>query len=150
MKLLQTKCLIIVLLCLTSFVSMAQQTETRPFIYANRAQSINLASSTLENALNLVQGTTATVQLATDFPFTGSVISNFKRNEQLHTVIIRSSEHAGSYLHITQIINRDNSISYTGRILNTEAADGFMLKNNNGNYSLQKFESMNIFNPCNF
>jgi hypothetical protein len=62
--------------------------------------------------------------------------------------MIRSSENNLSVFQISKITNKDNSISYAGLIINQDAADGYVIKNNNGIYSLQKFESGKILEPC--
>ena len=150
MKSLYTKSLFVVLLCLTTVASIAQQSETRPRLFADKAQTINLDNTTLTNAITHLKGNSVTVNLSSNFQFTGNVIFNEKRNDQLQTMAIRSSDNSKSVLQISKLTNKDNSISYTGRIINPDAADGFLIKNNNGNYTLQKFEALDVLSPCNF
>lgn len=150
MKLLYAKSIFVMLLCLSTVASFAQQSETRPKLFANKAQIISLDKTTLENAITLSQGSLVTINLATSFQFTGNVIFNERRNNQLQTMAIRSAENSKSVLQISKITNKDNTISYTGRIINPEAADGFLIKNNNGVYTLQKFEALDVLSPCNF
>jgi hypothetical protein len=63
-------------------------------------------------------------------------------------LMIRSSENSHSIFQLSKITNNDKSISYTGRIINSDAADGYVIKNNDGIYSLQKFETDKILEPC--
>lgn len=150
MKLLYTKSIFVMLLCLSTVASFAQQSETRPKLFADKAQTISLDKTTLENAITQIQGNLVTINLSSTFQFTGNVIFNERRNTQLQTMAIRSSENSKSVLQISKITNKDNTTSFTGRIINPEAADGFLIKNNNGIYTLQKFETSDVLSPCNF
>ncbi len=148
MKLLYKQGMFIMLLCLTTVASFAQLSETRPKLFADKAQTISLDNATLENAIAQTQGNLITVNLAANFQFTGNVIFNERRNNQLQTMAIRSSENSKSVLQISKITNKDNTISYAGRIINPDAADGFLIKNNNGIITLQKFEALDVLSTC--
>jgi hypothetical protein len=91
---------------------------------------------------------TISINLSSNFKFAGTVISNQQKYDNLQTIMIRSSENSQSVFQISKITNKDNSISYAGLIINQDAADGYVIKNNNGIYSLQKFESGKILQPC--
>ena len=142
-----SKTLLAVLLSASSIASFAQMNDRRPQLYSSRAQSINIDKNIFGNVLDAAEGKEISVRLSDDFTFNGTVISNLKRyNNNLHTVMVRSNENATSILQIT-LIQENNNISYTGRIINSNAADGYEIKNNNGIYSLQKFETLKILDP---
>ena len=136
-----------VLLSVSSLASFAQMNDRRPQLYLSRPQSINIDKSIFGNVLDAVEGKEISIHLSEDFTFNGTVISNQKKYNSLHTVMVRSNENATSIMQIT-LIKENNNISYSGRIINSNAADGYELKNNNGAYSLQKFETLKLLDPC--
>ena len=142
-----SKTLLAVLLSVSSLASFAQMNDKRPQLYSSRPQSINIDKNIFANVLDATEGKEISVRLSDNFTFNGTVISNHKKYNKLHTVMVRSNENATSILQIT-LINENNNISYTGRIINSNAADGYEIKNNNGAYSLQKFETLKILDPC--
>ena len=142
-----SKILLAVLLSVSSLASFAQMNDRRPQLYSSRPQSINIDKSIFGNVLDAVEGKEISIHLSEDFTFNGTVISNQKKYNSLHTVMLRSNENATSIMQIT-LIKENNNISYSGRIINSNAADGYELKNNNGAYSLQKFETLKLLDPC--
>lgn len=142
-----SKTLLAVLLSTASIAGYSQVNDVRPKLYASLPQSINIDQTKFENALSSAEGKEITLQLSPEFTFTGTVMSNFTKYNNLHTVMVRSNENATSILQIT-LVQNDNNSSYVGRIINSNAADGFEIKNNNGVYSLQKFETLKLLDPC--
>ena len=142
-----SKTLLAVLFSVASIASFAQIHDVRPNLYANRPNSINVDKTIFASVLLVTEGNEVSVPLSTDFTFTGKVIGNFTKYNNLHTVMVRSNDNVTSILQITAIKN-DNTISYSGRLINDKAADGYEIKNNNGVYSLQKFETIKILDPC--
>ena len=136
-----------VLFSIASIASFAQINDVRPNLYADRPQSINVDKNIFASVLDVAEGNEVSVSLSSDFIFTGKVIGNFTKYNDLHTVMVRSNDNQTSILQITAIKN-DNTVSYSGRIINSKAADGYEIKNNNGVYSLQKFETIKILDPC--
>ena len=143
-----SKTLLAVLFSVATIASFAQKHDERPKKYSSLPESINIDKNIFGNVLNAPEGKEISVQLSNELTFTGTVISNFTKYKKLHTVMVRSTEDASSILQIT-LIDSDNEISYAGRILSNNAADGYEIKNNNGNYTLQKFETLRILDPCN-
>lgn len=137
-----------VLLSITSIAGYSQVTDVRPKLYASLPQTINIDQTKFERALTSEAGKEITLLLSPEFTFTGTVISNFTKYNNLHTVMLRSNENANSILQITLVAD-NNNLTYAGRIINSNAADGFEIKNNNGIYSLQKFETKKLLDPCN-
>ena len=142
-----SKTLLAVLFSVASIASFAQIHDARAKKYASLPESINIDKSIFGNVLDAHEGKEISLRLSDQFTFTGTVISNFTKYNKLHTVMVRSTENATSILQIT-LIDSDNNISYSGRIINSNAADGYEIKNNNGSYSLQKFETLKILDPC--
>ena len=142
-----SKTLLAVLFSVASIASFAQINDVRPNLYADRPQSINVDKNIFASVLDVAEGNEVSVALSSDFIFTGKVIGNFTKYNDLHTVMVRSNDNETSILQITAIKN-DNTVSYSGRIINSTAAVGYEIKNNNGVYSLQKFETIKILDPC--
>ena len=103
-----SKTLLAVLLSVASIAGFAQTQDARPKLYASLPQSINVDQSKFSNVLDAVEGKEISLQLSPDFIFTGKVISNFTKYNNLHTVMVRSNENATSILQITLIQNDNN------------------------------------------
>ena len=147
MKLLN-KSVLIVLCTILSAKSIAQNATTKQKLFEAYPETISLSKIIITEAFSYNTGTSVSINLAFNFKFAGTVISNQKKYDNLQTIMIRSTENNQSVFQISKITNKDNSISYAGLIINQDAADGYVIKNNNGIYSLQKFESSKILEPC--
>ena len=148
MKILHLKSMFVALISLSTLATTAQQNEGSFKMYENKPTQINVETNTLASTVNFAKGNQVNITLSSDLHFTGTVI--FKENTQtnLQTIAIKSADINNAILHLNKITNADNSITYTGRIMNPLAADGYLLKNNNGIYSLQKFDSATLLEPC--
>jgi hypothetical protein len=144
MKLLN-KSILVVLCTILSTISFAQ---IKPTLFGAYPETISLSKTLIADALSYNTGTSVSINLSSTFIFAGTVISNQQKYDNLQTIMIRSSENNLSVFQISKITNKDNSISYAGLIINQDASDGYVIKNNNGIYSLQKFESSKILEPC--
>ncbi len=139
------------LVCLCTYAtSLAQDTPAaKPKVFDNLPSSISISESLLESFFNLGKNQETTLALGDKFSFPGKVLSNEVKYSNLQTVIVKSSAFNNAIFQVSRIINEDKSISYTGRILNTKAFDGFELKKNTaGLYELQKFETDKVTNDC--
>ena len=146
------KPMLVLLLCLTTAASYSQQKpDARPKLFAALPQTIKVNDAALKNAFNFFEGQTVTITLADNLIFSGIVISNEVKYSNLQNIIIRSAVLNNALLSLSKIINTDKTISYTGRIINNKAFDGFEIKRNTeGQYSLQKFDNGNIFQDCSY
>ena len=135
------------LLTLVCSAGMAQKTDNRPQLFAAYPKSLPLDAALISNTLTYKEGTTVSVVLSPDFTFTGTVISNKNKYDNLQTVMIRAADNQ-TVFQVSRISNSDKTILYAGRIINTNAADGYEIKNKDGLYSLQKFETARILQPC--
>lgn len=144
-----SKLLLCLLLTLISAVSFAQKTDSRQKVFAAYPESVSLDRSLMNNAFTNKKDAAVSLQFSNDFVFKGTVVSNEQRYNNMQTLIVRSSENGNSLLQLTKITNDDKTISYAGRILNNSAADGYEIKNREGNYFLQKIQTQRILEPCN-
>ncbi|MEQ1553721.1 MAG: hypothetical protein ABL929_06065 [Ferruginibacter sp.] len=149
MKLLFKSMLIVLLFLVAVTHSYAQNTNTKPYLFAALPTTIAIDNSILSNAINYSINELVTLQLSPTFRFTGIVISNQQKYHNLQTVMIRAEDNNKTIFQISKITNNDLTVSYVGRIINSDVADGFVVKNINGDYALQKFETNNILEPCN-
>jgi hypothetical protein len=147
---LHPKSIFVVLFTIFTATSFAQTGDVRQPLFAAFPSTINLDNTTLIDACTKTIGAVVNYNFGANFIFSGTVIGNENKYDNLQMIVIRSTENAHTFFQISKIKNPDNTISYTGRILNNDAADGYALKNNNGLYTLQKFESDKILTPCKF
>lgn len=148
MKLLNPKGILATLALLAVTVSFGQQATARIAMYPSLPARINIEQATLANALTYNRGNDAVISLSTSLVFAGQVIFKNDAQANLQSVAIKSTGGNNAVLHINKITNADNTITYTGRILNPNAADGYLIKNEIGVYVLQKFESSTLLDPC--
>ena len=137
----------VLLLTLICTAGIAQTTDSRPQLFAAYPQTVPLDAALISNTLNYKEGSTVSVALSPDFIFTGTVIFNKQKYDNLQTVMIRAADNY-TVFQVSRISNEDKSVLYAGRIININAADGYEIKNNKGHYSLQKFETARILQPC--
>jgi hypothetical protein len=144
--------LLVLLLCLTTAVSYAQpKPDTRPKLFASLPETIAVNKNALKSVFTFFPGQKVTINLANNLAVTGEVLSNEVKYSNLQNVIIKASNLNNALVSISKIINADKSISYAGRIISTKAYDGYAIKQNlGGDYSLEKFETANIFQDCSF
>ena len=144
-----SKTLLALLLCITTAASHAQTSSGKPAIFANFPSSINISEAILKNSFEYSKDRHATILLGSGLSFSGTVISNVQKYQNLRILIIKSDVWANTLLQVSQITNEDNSLSFSGRIINPEAADGYEIKRSQGGtYTLRKFETGRIFEPC--
>lgn len=73
--------------------------------------------------------------------FQGTIINSIQKYSNLRSALIKADNFNGTILGISKRTNTDNSITYVGRILNDQYADGYELKSDaNGNYFLNKIK----------
>jgi hypothetical protein len=144
MKLLN-KSMLVLLCTILSATSFAQSKQK---LFAAYPETISLSKTIITEAFSYNKGTSVSINLANNFHFAGTVISNQQTYDNLQIIMIRSSENNHSIFQISKMTNTDKSISYAGRIINSDAADGYVIRNNEGIYSLQKFETDRVLEPC--
>ncbi|MEO6537889.1 MAG: hypothetical protein ABIT07_08810 [Ferruginibacter sp.] len=146
------KILLILLLCVSATVSYGQQKiDPRPKLFNDLPEIMKANDAALANAFNYFEGQNVSVALSNTLTFSGVVLSNEVKYSNLQNIIIKSAVLNNALLSLSKIINEDKSITYTGRILNNKAFDGFeIVKDETGQYNLQKFENSKILVDCNY
>lgn len=137
-----TKMMMLCVIVFSSYASMAQVlTSNRENYFSKYSQKLPTAESELDKAFQVPEGDKVKINFA-DFSFSGIVTSSIKRYDNLYSVLVKAPGLDNTMLAISKIINPDKSVSYIGRIINQNYADGFELrKDNDGNYAMNKIRT---------
>ena len=140
------------LLCLTTAAAFSQKFEkVQPKLFDGYPAVMPLSTSLLQKTFNAKQGQQVTVDFSNNFHFTGTVLNNQRKYDNLQTVMIKSTSFGNSIFTLSEVINPDKTISYKGRIINPDAFDGYEIKKDaKDNYSFAKFETNKILQPCSY
>jgi hypothetical protein len=147
MNFLKTLILGAMLSCITITVN-AQSASNKETIFAALPATINVDNMALVNAVAYNKGNTVNLAIANNLQFEGSVLSNVQKYDNLQIVTIQSVTNENTFLEISKITHADLSVQYKGMLINSNATDGFILKQNNGVYALEKFETAKILQDC--
>jgi len=143
------KYMILLLLCLTTAVASAQNKAALTADFAHLSNSISFKENILSETFSKQEGQNIDVNFSAAFNFPGTVIGQQKVYDNLHTIIIRSSDYNAALLQISKQMKADGSISYTGRIFSNGGSDGFSIVTDaKGDYQLQKFEKAVVLQDC--
>jgi hypothetical protein len=136
---------VVSILLISSFSVKSQTTATvRQNLFARYADKLPTKENEFEKAFGASVGTEITLNLS-NLTFTGTITSMVKRSDNLFTVIIRSASSDNSIFSISKRTHDDNTVSYSGRILNEKFADGYqVMKDSTGNYALNKFQTQSL------
>jgi len=137
-------------LCVTS--AQAQKSkDVKKSLFTEFPGSIEISKNTLKNTLVSTPGQLVSIPFNEKFIFTGKVLSNEMKYADLQTMVIKSEEFPNTLFQLSKILNKDNSISYVGRIMNNEALEVYEIKNYLAdNYSLQKIDLDKILQDCSY
>ena len=110
---------------------------------------INCSETELNSIFNSLPGQNISLSFSGNFLFSGNVTSNVVKYSNLQTAVIKSPVFNNTIFSVSKIINKDNSVSYLGRIINKNYFDGYELKRNTaGNYQLIKIETDRVIQDC--
>lgn len=145
----KTMCMLLVCLCTYGSAFAQANTTAKPKMFAHLPTSIAISETLLRTFFTLNRNQETVLDFSAQFSFPCRVISNETKYANLQTVIVRSPMFGNAIFQVSKILNEDRSISYTGRILNERAFDGFVLKKaDGGTYQLQKFETDQVLDEC--
>ncbi|MBX2888995.1 MAG: hypothetical protein KF829_10155 [Ferruginibacter sp.] len=136
-----------IIISLNAIWGNAQQTK-QIHLFDEYAAQLTATPGQFEKAFS--QPTESFISLQFEkFSFSGRIISNEKKYDNLQSIVITSPRFNNAAFHLSRQINKDNSISYVGRIMQKDAADGFELKQNEkGKYYLSKINTAKLLEPC--
>lgn len=142
---------VLVLLCiLTASITKAQNpTGTKPSLFNNYPAAINCAEQQISSVFNTGVDQNVSLSFSDNFTFSGKVISNVVKYNNLQTAVIQSSTFSDAIFVVSKLLNADRSTSYIGRIVNKKYVDGYELrKDASNNYQLIKIETDKVIEDC--
>jgi hypothetical protein len=147
-----TKAVFVLLLTTSTFSVFSQKNDkAKKSIFTEFPGTIEISKSTLKNTLGAIAGQTISIPFNAHFTFTGKVLSNDLKYNDLQSMIIKSELYPNTLFQLSKITNKDNSIKYVGRIINSDALEVFEIKNDMAdNYSLQKIDLDKILQDCSY
>ena len=149
MKNLSTAVIMLLFIALNSIAFAQKNESTSKEIFAKFPEKINISENTLINTLNASSGENVSISFNDEFVFTGTVVSNEKVYENLQTIIIKSPLFDNAILQLSKVILPDQTISFVGRIINTESADAYVIaRGDANNYQLEKIKLDSILQDC--
>ncbi len=137
--------------CLFAYcTAFSQQTgSTKPALFASFPSNIAISEQSLNSILAFPQDYETTLQFGNGFNFPCKVLRNDANNGNVKTVIIRSSAFDNALLQLSLFRDELGVFTYTGRIMNVRAADGYVLqKTSSGTFELKKFETDAVLETC--
>jgi hypothetical protein len=132
-------------------VTLNAQTNSseKPALFSNFSNTINCPQAELSKAFTAMANQNIILSFSDNFLFSGTVVSNVVKYANLQTILIKSPVYGDAVFSLSKITRKDNSVAYTGRIINPKYADGYELKKDGfNNYQLIKIEMGNILKDC--
>ena len=141
---------LMLLVLLTTVTGFSQNPNTvKPKQFENYPSIINCQESELSRIFSTAEGQDITVNFSNNLLFPGKLTSNMVKYSNLQSALIKSAQFNNSIFEISKITNPDNSITYTGIIINMNYFDGYELKRDvTGNYKLIKMETDKVIQSC--
>ena len=125
------------------------QTAPKPKQFSNFPDVIICTEAELSGIFNTATGQNISISFSDNFSFSGNVVNNVVKYSNLQSAVIKSPAFHNSIFSISRITNKDNTVSYTGRIVNKDYFDGYELKKDAaGNYRLIKMETDQVIQDC--
>ena len=146
--------------CLTicSLNSAAQETKVivnepnynKPRLFDNLPPVIPVSVENLNGLINSKAGARIHTSFATDArtaSFEGNVVSSVNKYEDnVQTVIIKSTNYNGATLYISRVITEDGTIKYNGRLMSFQHGDLYVLQPKDGGFELVKKNYYDVIN----
>lgn len=137
------------LLCTFIAATGYSQTSSKPKQFSNFPDVINCTETALSSIFNATPGQNISLSFSGNFSFSGTVVNNVVKYYNLQSAVIKSPAYHNSIFSISRITNKDNTVSYVGRIVNKNYFDGYELKRDAaGNYRLVKTETDRVIPDC--
>lgn len=117
------------------------QSSGRSQLFRNVSQRVPAKITELDKAFSAREGTSVKLQFK-NFEFEGTITSTIKRYDNLHSVLIKSSSLDNAVFSISKRIGDDKTITYVGRIIHENYADGYeLIQEEDGSYMLNKIKT---------
>jgi hypothetical protein len=149
MKRLAPNAMLLLGILFSATINAQHNSSEKLALFNNFSNTINCPKAELSKAFTATTNQTIHLSFSDNFLFNGTVVSNVVKYANLQTVLIKSPAYGDAVFSLSKITGKDNSVSYTGRILNPKYADGYELKKDTlNNYQLVKIEISNILKDC--
>jgi hypothetical protein len=117
------------------------QSSGRSQLFRNVSQRVPAKITELDKAFSAREGTSVKLQFK-NFEFEGTITSTVKRYDNLHSVLIKSTSLDNAIFSISKRIGDDKKITYVGRIIHENYADGYeLVQEEDGSYMLNKIKT---------
>lgn len=118
---------------------ISQYDYNKPKLFKDLPERISVSVKNIDDVFNLEVGKTVDFPFASNFRFLGTVVSKAEDNDAgVKSIVINSTDRAGATLALSRMINADNTISYSGRIMSFKHGDAYEFTQENGSYVLVK------------
>ncbi len=145
MKIINQAFALCVIVCFAFTTNAQIVSSSKPFLFNNSAATFQAKTAELDKAFNAKAGSSIQLNFASNFTFNGTVLSSVQRYGKLSSIIIKSLSLRNTLLSVSKRINDDNSVTYVGRIINEDYADGYELKKStDGNYAFHKIKTEDL------
>ncbi len=128
------------------FSTFKEPNYNKPKLFADLPEKLDVEIKDLESLFAESEGKHVKAPIGS-FYFQGTVVSKSDpADEQVKSVVIKSSNRLGAAFTFTKIVNENGSFSYKGRMLSRDHSDAFEMQLQNGQYSLVKKHQLEILN----
>ena len=110
----------------------------RPSLFQNLPEKISCRITDLSSLLQSETGKAVSFTFTNTINFQGVVSSVATIDNNLQSVVIRSTNFPGAALSFSKITNADGTISYAGRIISFQHGDAYEINIENGQYFFVK------------
>ena len=141
---------VLCLLMMCTYTSSAQiltnqrtqiQASSKSQLFRNSSQRVPAKIDELDKAFSSPEGSIVKLHFR-NFDFEGTITSSLKRYDNLYSVVIKSSSMENTIFSISKRTNDDKTITYVGRIINENYADGYeLIEAEEGGYVLNKIKT---------
>jgi hypothetical protein len=110
---------------------------------------VEVTKQLFSDLIQLKPGDSTVISFTNNAALKVVIISNQVVFQNLQTVIMKSTDSNNTLFQLSKIINNDHCEFYSGRIINTDDANCFLIsKDEKENYVLNKTELKNIIQDC--
>lgn len=119
----------------TKKLPISQYDYNKPKLFKDLPDRINVPLKNFDAVFDSEVGKTVNLAFASNFPFSGTVVSKAEdAGAGVKSIVITSTNKVGATLAISRIINEDNTITYRGRMMSFNHGDAYEIASENGSY----------------
>ena len=123
----------------TKKLPISQYDFNKPKLFKDLPDRINVPLKDFDNVFDFEVGKSVDLPFASNFQFTGTVVSKAEDvASNVKSIVIKSTNNVGATLALSRMITPDNTITYRGRIMSFKHGDAYEIANENGSYYLVK------------